>query len=308
MESSSGRFANHHQLVMETPVHVTGFWSIHEAGTLANTGSTGAGLVLRPLIRVVVSRSSKGFRVLLGDEDVTNICVVRSVLRRILTSANLEINIQTNLPLGAGFGLSAVIAISTVVAASMHSGSEATLIDLLKVAHESEVECRTGLGDVIALYHGGGLEIRVKPGAPGIGEVLRYPVDENLKVVASVVGGKMTTPMMLSLLRDKINKYGAEALRKLLKRPCLEDFLTLANEFSRRTGMLSGKLMEKIRFLDRFISRGCVLGYYLKKNVLVVVVDGEDAAMEIKEIIESNLGAKSFITSAYNSGLKVYMQ
>ena len=46
-----------------------------------------------------------------------------------------------------------------------------------QIAHNAEVNCKTGLGDVLASFHGG-FEIRVKPGAPGIGNVEKIITDK----------------------------------------------------------------------------------------------------------------------------------
>jgi len=46
-----------------------------------------------------------------------------------------------------------------------------------KIAHNAEVNCKTGLGDVLASFHGG-FEVRVKPGAPGIGTVEKISTDK----------------------------------------------------------------------------------------------------------------------------------
>lgn len=287
------------------PLHVTGFWRVHVAGTLRETGSTGAGLVLGPAVEAVVSRGGAGFSAYLNGRRVDDVCVFRAVARRLRAlGPSGTVRLRSGVPLGAGFALSAALAIASACGAYWLSTGRLPLLEALAVAHESEVECGTGLGDVIAAYHGGGLEVRVKPGAPGVGEVLRVPLSGSLRVIAAVVGRRMDTSTMLARYRDRVNLYGGRALERLLEDPSLERFLELSLEFSVRTGMLDEALRSKLGFLDEAVRRGSALGYYLKKNVLVVVAERGDVA-ELEEELSGRLGWSTYKLRVSNEGLRV---
>lgn len=289
---------------LEIPLHVTGFWRIHESRDPLKTGSTGAGLVLKPRAKVYFLRRGETLTITLNGKVLNSLCVVKRVMDKLKTlTTKGEVKVEAKPKLGEGYAISAVLAISSAIGIYWLSNNKIPLLKALRVAHESEVECRTGLGDVIAIYRGGGLEIRVKPGPPGIGEVITIPLDEKLKILGVVIKRELNTPTMLERYKDKINKYGEEFLRELLKNPTLEKFLELSKEFSIRTGMLKGKLKEKIAFLETYMKNGTIQGYYLKKNTLIVV--GWDNLSEVREEFKKRLKWKTYSLEVSNEGLKL---
>src|SRR5207237_8365760 len=68
--------------------------------------------------------------------------------------------------------------------------------ELVAIAHETEVECATGLGDVVPASLGG-MDLRWKPGAPGYSELRTFPVQADLLLV--VLGQEIPTK---GILRD----------------------------------------------------------------------------------------------------------
>jgi pantoate kinase len=117
------------------------------------------------------------------------------------------------------------------------------------VAHVAEVTNRTGLGDVIG-QNTGGLVIRLKPGAPGIGQVDRIPVPP-LKV-DYVVRGPISTKDILSdqTAMKAINMAGKAALKDLLKRPTLRDFMLLSRRFTAQSGLASDWALDAIEAVE----------------------------------------------------------
>ena len=74
------------------------------------------------------------------------------------------------IPVGYGLGSSSAVALSLSFALDQALGTKLDRSLIGQIAHNAEVNCKTGLGDVLASFHGG-FEIRVKAGAPGIGSV-----------------------------------------------------------------------------------------------------------------------------------------
>ena len=288
------------RLRLSVPAHVTGFWTIHHSSNLEETGSTGAGLTLRPRI-VAVATPSVELKVRLNMQE-PSLCVVE-YMKKVYAERPRVVDINSPYQLGVGFGVSAAISILTAV--SLESTREhASLGNALRTAHVAEVKCETGLGDVIAEVRGGGLVVRIKPGAPGVGEAVSYPIRDRVKVVAAVLSRRLDTPTMLRVYRDRIIKYGRECLEKLLKSPTLETFLDLARYFSLKTGMITEEVKPRLHPLDLGIKRGEVLGYYLKKNVLLAVVD-KSATYRVKRELEETLMCTTATCEIEKEGLKV---
>ena len=254
---------------IQLPSHLTGFWRIHKASTTLETGSTGAGLVVEPGVQAVIEDSPtttvtyNGLRV--------NICTVDKILREY--GKPLRITVYSPTPLGAGYASSAILSIITVLATQLVEKGYYDYLEVGRKAHEAEVECLTGLGDVISILQAGYLEIRVKPGAPGIGRVLTVPLKETLKVttIPLRING-FQTPQILTAMGDEINKYSDNLLSKLLGNPSIENFVQLAYEFTRKIKWIPPETLNEIdNILSRETRRGGIIGYYFKKKTLVII-------------------------------------
>src|SRR5437660_12917028 len=85
-------------------------------------------------------------------------------------SMEIKILSETPLPVSQGFGVSAAAALSTALAMNDALGLGVSRQELVPLAHETEVECGTGLGDGVPASSGG-MDVRWTPGTTGHGEV-----------------------------------------------------------------------------------------------------------------------------------------
>ncbi len=254
---------------IQVPSHLTGFWRIHKASTALETGSTGAGLVVEPGVQAVIENSHA--TVITYNGLKVNICTVNKILEEY--GKPLRIAVYSPTPLGAGYASSAILSIITALAIQLLEKGYYDYLEIGQKAHRAEVECLTGLGDVISILQAGYLEIRVKPGAPGIGRVLTIPLKETLKVttIPLRING-FQTPQILTVMREEINKYSDNLLSKLLNDPSIENFVQLAYEFTRKIKWIPPEVLDRIdNTLSRETKRGNIIGYYFKKKTLVIV-------------------------------------
>ncbi len=258
------------------PYHITGFWLPVETGDPATTGSFGAGIVLESGVRVEFP-SDRGIELdptssycleLLGGEKARKFARYLSIAERYR--------------LGEGYGASAARSLALALAYTALRGFSRCRAGL--AAHLAEVTMGTGYADVLAQFTGGGLVYRVKPGAPCIGVADSIPLPR-LAIVTAVLGS-MTTQEMHRVYGYAIRVEGLRAYRLFVDNPSLETFLELAHSFSTRVGFLTTDLDERIRTaLSKHLSRGIVLGYFVKKKLLVVVSEpssAEDVAAALK--------------------------
>src|SRR5947199_7367875 len=101
---------------------------------------------------------------------------------------------ETSVPVSQGFGVWAAAAVSTALALDDALGAKIPRDELVAIAHETEVECGTGLGDVVPASMGG-MDVRLKPGAPGHAEVRKFPVEADLLLAAN--GPELPTKAVL---------------------------------------------------------------------------------------------------------------
>jgi pantoate kinase len=110
---------------------------------------------------------------------------------------------------------------------------------------------RTGLGTVIAETFGG-LEIRIKPGAPGIGEIRCLPVPENT-VVACLSFGPLSTHRFLTdkATRARINESGGKLLAELVEKPNIVSFMRLSRQFAEQVRLATEKVRAVLDAMDQ---------------------------------------------------------
>ncbi len=168
------------------------------------------------------------------------------------------------------------LASSLAIAAAAGASLEAAA----RLAHAAEVVAGTGLGDVLAQYEGRMLEVRIVPGAPGVGRLLSLPVKAS-HVVTAVLRTEETRHVH-ARAAELIAMEGIKSFVKVLDAPGLETFLEEARRFSLAVGFVSHDVASA---LDRLVARGAAVGWYVKKGVLVVVPERgahDDVAGELR--------------------------
>jgi len=270
-------------LRVRVPLHVSGFWVPHITNNPLTTGSIGAGITLEPLVEAEIKSGSDN-RVLVNsvilEHDIIN--EVKKIVG--VNSVNVEITSPSRL--GEGLGFSAALSIVVAASALHNLGKPLTLNRVGIIAHEVEVRMMTGLGDVVAELRGGGLVLRLKPGAPGVSELDVIPVRESVSVIPCIVRPGFTTPQMLRDYWHAIKEAGERAFKKFVAEPSFERFLELSYEFSKAIFM-NRETDEKIKeLLHKHISSGNVRTYFIKKGTLVVVSD--DPSEELINTLRKN--------------------
>src|SRR5256885_12779391 len=176
-------------LFRSCPGHATAFFEVHEDPDPRAKGSRGAGLSLSLGVRTVarVREARRSSLDIIVNERRQKAEVTQRVVEKLTGPRSLEIKILSEppLPVSQGFGVSAAAALSTALALDEALGGGLPRDELVAIAHETEVECGTGLGDVVPASMGG-MDVRLKPGAPGHAEVRKFPVEADL--LLAVIG------------------------------------------------------------------------------------------------------------------------
>lgn len=268
------------------PLHVSGIWIPHYVENHVEAGSTGVGLNLSVFLKAYFlggecSITLNGEKVL--GEQARKVCE--------LSGVNVATYAQAPLPLGHGFGISAALLISHSLAAHIVLGKP--LLRALQVAHALEVEYRTGLGDVIAEYLGG-IVVRLKPGAPGVGVAYRVLPRERVDLVVINLGVPESTSTMLSRMTKEDYELGRALMKKIVES---EDIRVLF-ECSR---VFTSKLFNYQRAEATIKGLPGVIDYYMKKSALVLWVERE----YLQEVLDNlrKRGIKAFDATISSIGV-----
>lgn len=224
------------------PSHITGFFAAKRQEDPVKSGSIGCGLCLS-LGATTTVQAAEDTEIILNGE-AADAPVSRFVVEKMARSP-VRVKTQLDMPLGAGFGASGAGALGAAYALNAYFDLGMTANSAASVAHVAEVSYRTGLGDVIA-QNTGGLVVRLGAGAPGLGIVDRIPV-QPLKI-SYAVRGPISTREVLSeeSVMKEINRAGEAALKELLKRPTLKEFMLLSRRFTSQIGIASDWALDAI--------------------------------------------------------------
>ncbi len=245
-----------------SPGHISGFFEPHYDKDFKKTGSVGAGfsISLGVASKVIVEFGKKQeLEVIINNKPETAI-TTKMAIKNLIGDYPAHIKVEMNQPLPSsqGFGMSAAGALSAALATAKIFGLKST--DAIVASHKAEIECKTGLGDVIAESFGG-IEIRRSPGLPPWGMIEH--ISGNYEIILSVIGDSIPTESILKDTRiiDKIKSYGKISLASLLEDPSIENLFLQSRYFAKETGLLSEKMEKVIELVEKHGRASmCMLG------------------------------------------------
>jgi pantoate kinase len=219
------------------PGNVSGVFKIIPDPEPRKMHSLGMGFTVSDGVRVTVTESK--LTEIYFNGAVIDFVTVRSVLSK-LGNASLRVEIETDLPLSGGFGLSGASSLATAFAGNALLGLALSEQELGMIAHVAEVENLTGLGDIAGQFNGGCL-VKLLRGDPLA--AVRLPVPEQ------TVHYRYFSPINTKDIighpekRERINAAADKALMALTRlkdkeEARFEKYIHAAKEFSIQSGLL----------------------------------------------------------------------
>jgi pantoate kinase len=221
------------------PGHISGYFKRIAGADHASTGSIGAGIVISEGVMATVTHSEKtaiSIRQNSPERNNTAVLTDSPPLSYVLSRLGVKATVVTecNLPIGAGFGLSAAALLSTLTAANRLFGLNLEPHDIALLAHEAEVIHKTGLGDVSACQGGG----RVIRKGPGIDAVIERIFDIRDPLYA-VCFGPIHTPSVLGS-PDQMERVSSAYPKEYPWNPA--DFFNLSCRFATESGLMTAEV------------------------------------------------------------------
>ena len=239
------------------PAHITGFFKAElDKEDSKQLGSLGAGFSIQKGVKTTVTVREKtkhdisDFTIKVNGFESGDMRVSELVLNRFSVKGKfIDVTHDIDVPVGYGFGCSAAVALSLSIALNDALDCKLTKIQVAQIAHDIEIECRTGLGDVLASYHGG-FEIRVKPGAPGIGQVKKINLSEKRDVII-ICFNPISTKKFLKEKISSINGLGGKMVKKLIESNDTEEFQDMSVKFAKYVNVVTPKMNQVINLLHK---------------------------------------------------------
>lgn len=231
-----------------SPAHITGFFKaeIDEKQRPEFQGSLGAGFSIQSGVITTVEIEESDYtdfkiKVTGYQSDNTQVSefVIREFLKNIEGNYFLNIHHDIKVPVGYGFGCSAAVALSLAFALNQAFGTGFSNEKLGRIAHVAEVYCQTGLGDVLASYHGG-FEIRVKGGAPGIGSIKKISTEAYSAIM--ICFAPISTKQFMKERMSSINGLGGKMVNKLVQSEDINEFHDSSIEFANYVNIITPKM------------------------------------------------------------------
>ncbi|MHA1772144.1 MAG: pantoate kinase [Candidatus Thorarchaeota archaeon] len=231
------------------PGHITGIFRIFdECEDPLRCGSLGAGFSIQAgtITKVLLREATKTDVEVTYNRQVIDAPVTGTVVREMLADYDehwrVSVTHISDLPIGVGFGASGAGSLGTALALGRLLDVNMSLETAGQYAHRAEVANHTGLGDVIAQTVGG-VEVRTRPGAPGIGEVVQLPPPNDVHIVLAGRPGIETKEILTnSMTRESINTTGDHILSRLLEDPSLESLIDCSKEFAAASGLMTPRV------------------------------------------------------------------
>ncbi len=236
------------------PAHITGFFKA-ELGSKdeplpESIGSLGAGFSIEEGVNTSVrikKSDKKKVRIDIVGYQPDNTQVSKFVIQEFLKLTNdqnyfIHVLHDISVPVGYGLGCSGAVALSLVMALNQAFDTNLSKEKIGQIAHKAEVLCKTGLGDVLASFHGG-FEIRTKAGSPGIG--LLEKIDSDYEVIFICFSPISTKKFMTEKL-DTINGLGEKMVSRLITTKNCDDYQDMSVQFAKYVQVMTLKMQMVI--------------------------------------------------------------
>ena len=284
------------------PAHITGFFKAYledNHNALENLGSMGAGFSIKEGVTTRVRTNTRNnqesnFRITTNGYQSDKTDVSEYVLNEFLKLgefSNKFIDIEHNIsiPVGYGLGSSSAVALSLSFALDKVLGTKLEKTRIGQIAHNAEVNCKTGLGDVLASYHGG-FEIRVKPGAPGIGSVEKIDMDK-ISIIM-ICFSPISTNKFIKERLSQINGLGGKMVDKLLESKNYEHFQDMSLEFAKYVDVMTPRMEKLVRDLSENNIK-CGIALFGETVFSMIPKENEDSILKILQKYDDGIIIKS---------------
>jgi len=243
------------------PAHITGFFKAHlvdNENGLQNLGSMGAGFSIKQGVttKVTIEKNDNqktNFKITTHGYQSDKTDVSEYVLNEFLklgefSTKFFDIQHDISIPVGYGLGSSSAVALSLSFALDQALGTKLDKTMIGQIAHNAEINCKTGLGDVLASFHGG-FEIRDKPGAPGIGHVEKIVTDK-ISIIM-ICFSPISTNKFIKERLSQINGLGGKMVSKLLESKNYEHFQEMSLEFAKYVDVMTPRMQNVVDELSK---------------------------------------------------------
>ncbi len=230
-----------------SPASITCMFTPERSDNPKLSGSYGVGIALKNGSRGICEENNEFRLIFKNCGEVRTVKTAISMLCRKMNgedaSLPASIVLEPEYPVGCGFGMSASLTLSALIAVSkLHFGLD--LISLADIAHEAEVLSSTGLGDVTTQLHGG-IVCRLKAASPSLATVKK--VDFPVSTLDILVLGELDTK---EALKEYDFSTGMLRMKEFLKKPDVRNLFHQSKMFALESGVMDDEILDVVEAVE----------------------------------------------------------
>ena len=225
-------------LVSFSPASVTLFFSPSMGNSAISTYSKGCAINITQGVTATVQAAASTEVVFNGA--ARSIAPVEYVLKK-LSPEPIKVSLESSLPLGCGFGLSASACLATAFALAKYYALDLTRSELGMMAHEAEVTYKTGLGDVASQLCGGIVYRKCETGPLDSEKILLLPQSIYFRIFDELETAKILSD---SDLLYTVSQKGTQATQWLVNNRhslTLGNLLSRSYDFAQSAGLITNR-------------------------------------------------------------------
>ncbi len=224
-----------------SPASVTCFFSPKIGASASDTCSNGCAINLEQGVQARVQAASTTEIFFNGQNK--SIAPVEYVIQR-LSPEPVKISLESPLPLGCGFGLSAASCLSAALVIVKHYNLNLDRAELGNLAHEAEVIYKTGLGDVASQLCGGIVYRRCETGPLDSEQLAIAAQPVYFRIFDELETAKVLTNSQLVHRVAQTGKKATEWLVDNIGNLTLADILSHSHAFAQDAGLINNEAVK----------------------------------------------------------------
>ena len=243
----------------------------------------------------------------MNEKAETSNYIIKNCLKALDFSYDIKVFHNFDLPVGSGFGASGSGALGCVYGLNNLLDLNLTSFEKGRIAHIAEVVNRTGLGTVCGQL-GGGLCILLEPGYPCVFE--RINISNEIIVICGSYGEIHTKSILNDpQLSKNIKTAGKKALRLLLEKPNLYNFVRVSYQFVLGSKILSILNLSEIEQLLKDLNKLKIIGASMNQlGRSVFIFCKKSSEKQVQEVLNSYKPELKTFRSSVNESKSFFIE
>lgn len=293
---------------------MSGFFAPHIVDSIEATGAVGGGLGIDSAVKVSVVAEVLPHRGIAVSNKINGeyveSCIAKYIAKRFaellgVDGLSVEIEQEVSVPIGGGYGTSGASALGISLALSRALKIGISYLDIVEIAHEADIVCRTGLGTVVGIMKNcHGIVLVRRPGGPLYVDLGCIPLDSSIVALSAFYRPIPKSEILAKTPGlDKIREIGFKTLEAIEQDPTPQNFVNKCYEFATAANLVTPRVKEALDMLRGV--RGLLGGSMNMIGEAVFALIDRDYAEEAVEVLAKSRPKWMYLWRPASNGVAV---